>query len=310
MSRILTVREVVLAKSEVTYNTDPTPGATDAILVENPSWSNEGLRMIERPAVKPTLGPKKSIYGGKLETITFTCEIKYSGTAGTAPEIDALLKACGLGVTNVPATSDTYAPASSSIGSCTIYYYQDGTRKRLTGCRGNAEFVLTAGDKGMINFTLTGHATTRTDTALITPTYDAELPSAVLSGAFTIDSFSGIISKLQFDLGNTLSMRPSVSAADGYGEIIIANRNVTGSIDPEDELVATEDWYGNFESGASMALSLGAIGPDAGSKYTITMPAVTYLDVSQADREGVRSLELPFQAVESSGDDQVSLAFT
>lgn len=307
---MLVKREIILAKIEGTYNTDPTPGATDAVLVEDPSWAYEGLRMIERPAVKPTLGPKKSIYGGALETISFTCEIKYSGTAGTAPEIDPLLRACGLGVTNVPGTSDTYAPVSSSIESCTIYYYQDGTRKILTGCRGNAEFTFTAGDKGMVKFTMTGHGDTRTDTALASPTYDSEEPSAVLSGSFTIDSYSATIGTLQFSLGNVLSLRPSVNSADGYGDIIIADRKLTGSIDPEDELVATEDWHGNLESGASMALNLGAIGPNAGSRYTIAMPAVTYTGMSNGDRESVRTKELEFEAVESSGDDQLSIAFT
>jgi hypothetical protein len=40
------------------------------------------------------------------------------------------------------------------------------------------------------------------------------------------------------------------------------------------------------------------------------MPAVTYRDVSPADRDGIAGLDLPFGAAESSTDDEVSIAFT
>jgi len=302
---------VILVKIEATYNVDPIPAAaTDAVLVENLAWANEGLRMNDRPAVRAQLGTLQQVYGGQLMSITFDAEVKGSGTAGTPPEIDALLRASGFGVTNVVSTSDTYAPVSTGHESVTIYYYQDGTFLRISGCRGNVSLSGEAGAVGKASFTMTGHTSGVTDTGIVTPVYDSTVPPPVLGAGFTIDSYAATINALTFDMGNTMAMPGDVSATDGYGEVQITKRDVNGSIDPEHELVATEDFIGNFRGGASMALSSGTIGSVAGNRYAITMPAVSYRDASPGDREGIRILELPFGAAESSGDDEVSIAFT
>ena len=304
-------REVFLVKIEGTYNVDPTPvAATDAVMVEEPGLANEGLRMSERPRVSDSLAPIQSIYGDRLMTVTFTAELKGSGTAGTPPEIDALLRSCGYAVTNVPATSDTYKPASSGHESCTIYAYQDGKRTILTGCRGTFTLKAEAGMPSRLQFTMTGHVSVPTDTALVTPTYDSTVPVAFKSAGFSIDGYSAIIAALNLDAGNQMATPPDCNASDGFGEIQIVSRAITGSFDPEDTLVATEDWWGNFVAGTNMALTTGVIGSTAGNRYQISCPAVYYSNLSQGDRDGIRTLEAPFAAVESSGNDELSLAFT
>ncbi len=308
---MLVNREVILAKVETTYNTDSNPlPTTDAILVEEPSWANEGLRMVERPAVRQNIGMLQQVYAGALKTVTFSCELKGSGTAGTAPEIDPLLRMCGFGVTTATGSSNTYDPVSTGHESGTIYYYQDGTLHRLTGCRGNVSFSLETGNKGMAQFTITGHAAAVTDTALPTPTYDSTVPPPVLGAGFSIDSFSAVINAFSFDMSNTIAMPPDISASDGFGEIQITRRDVNGSFDPEHELVATEDFIGNFTSGKSMGLDTGTVGSTAGNRYQIIMPAVYYRDASPGDRDGVRTLDLPFGAAEANGDDEVRIIYS
>lgn len=307
---MLTKRKVLYAKEEGTYNTDPTPGATDAVLVENLSWSNEGLKMIERPAVRPVLGALAQVYGGRLVSVSFDAEVKGSGAAGTAPEIGVLLRGCGLGETIVAATSVIYAPVSTALESITLYLFEDGKQIIVTGARGNVSFNLEAGNKVMASFTFTGHVAAQTDVALASPTLDSTTPEPYVGGSFTIDGFAGVINALSFDLGNTIATPSSVNAADGYGEIQIVGRDINGSCDPEDELVATQDWVGDFASGKSMALASGAIGSTAGNILAITMPAVYYRDVTPGDRDGVATLELPFGSAAVSTDADVSMAFT
>jgi len=308
---LLTRRKLLLAKIESTYGTDPTPAAsTDAVMVEDLTWSNEGLKMIERPAVRPSIGALQQVYGGRLVTLAFNVEVKGSGTAGTAPEVGQLLRACGLAETIVAVTSVTYAPASTALESVTCWIYEDGKQIKVTGCRGNVSFTLEAGGKPMASFTMTGHVGAQTDVALATPTFDTTLPEPFIGGSFTIDSYAAVISSLNFDLANALAMPASVNGADGYGEISITGRDINGSFDPLDELVATEDYIGNFTAGTAMALATGGIGATAGNILTITMPAVYYRDASSADRDGIAGLELPFGAAESSTDDEVSIAFT
>jgi len=308
---LVTRRKVLLFKVESTYNTDPTPtGAADAVLCEDFSWSNEGLKMIERPAIRSSMGSLRQVYAGRLLGFTFNAEVKGSGAAGTAPEIGQLLRACGFDETIAGGASVTYAPVSAALESGTAYIYEDGKLIKVTGCRGNVSFAGEAGGRITASFTMTGHVGAQTDTTLATPTYDTTVPEPFINGSFTIDGYAAAISTLNFDMANGLAMPADVNAADGYGEISIVSRDVNGSINPLDELVATEDFIGNFTSGAVMALTTGAIGATAGNIVTIAMPAVTYRDATPADVDGIAGLELPFGAAESSTDDEVSIAFT
>ena len=313
---MLVNREVILAKVESTYNTDSTPaGATDAVLVENPSWSMEGTRMIDRPTVRNNIGTLQQIYAGTLMQVSFDVELKGAGSAYSAsnvPEIDALMRSCGFSSTvdTTPSSETvTYAPVSTGHESCTIYYYQDGLRHIITGCRGNVSFNMETGNYGRASFTMTGHASAVSDTAMATPTYLSTVPPAIIGGAFTIDSYSAVISALSFDASNTIATPPDFNAADGYSAVQITKRDFNGSFDPEAVLVATEAFEANFKGGASMALATGDIGSTQYNKYSVSMPAVYYRSMSMGDRDGVRVYDMPFGAAESSGDDEVSILF-
>ena len=302
-------REVILAKVEATYNTDPTPSAsTDAVLVQNPSLSFNA-NYTDRTPVKPAIGKLQGIYGGKLAELSFDVLLRGSGTAGSVPEVSDLLKSCGMGETIVGATSVTYAPASTSIDSVTLYYYQDGKLHKLTGARGTFTTTMTAGAPITLSFTFTGHHSD-SDAAIASPTYGTTLPEPVVNGAFTVDSYAAVISELSFDMGVTVATPQSISGSDGYGEIRVTDRNVTGSFDPEEVVNSTYDFLNKFETDATGALSIGSIGATAGNIIDIDMPVVYYREISQADRDGIRSLSVGFGASESSGDDEISIAFT
>jgi len=308
----LTKRRVIMVKIEATYNVDPVPVAgTNDVLVEEPQRANEGLRMTERPAVRPSLAALQAVYGDRLQTISFTVELKGSGTAGTAPEIDPLLRACGFAVVNVAATSDTYKPASSSLESCTIYDHKDGKRTKLTGCVGTFTVACEAGVPVKLSFTMTGHTSVATDVSLPSPTYDSTKPAPFKSAGFTVGGYAAVIGAMNIDVGNQLAMPPSVNAADGFGTIQIVGRAITGTIDPEDTLVATKNWMSEFIAGTNVAINTGVIGSSAGNRFQLTQPVCYYTDVTEdSDRDGVASLEIPYAAIESSGDDELSLAFT
>ena len=317
MSKLVT-REVLLVKAEVTYNTDPTPvNTTDAILVENLSWSHEGARMQERPGVRPSLGKLQHVFGGTLFSLTFDVEMKGPGVAYSAsalPEMSPLLLACGLAETidTTPASETaTYAPASTSLGSVTIYLYQDGILHKVTGARGSVSFAGEAGMQFKASFTFTGHTQAVTDVSLPAPTLDSTSPPVFTGSAFTIDGYSAIIDALNFDMSNQIATPASVSAIDGYGEIQIVGRDVIGSFSPELVDVATEDFIGNWKSGAPMVLASGTIGSVQYNKFKIDMPVVYYRDApGPGDRDGIRTLELGFAAAESSTDDEVTIEFS
>ena len=309
---MLTSREVILVKREVTYNIDPIPSPIlNAMLIGNPSWAHEGLRMNERNVVKDTNAVKQHIFGGTLKTITLEIELKGSGVATAAPEFGILFEACSY-VETIGASDVSYAPTSdpASQESVTVSYYQDGLLHKLTGCRGTFSLNIETGAIPMATFTLTGHSVAPTDVAIVTPTLDVTEPVAVKGNSFTVDGYAAAISSLAFDAGVEVSTPSSMSASDGYGEIRVGKRDLNGSFDPEMELVADNDFYGHMLAGNKLALASGSIGSVAGNIFAITMPAVYYRDAANGDRDGVRTYELPFGAVEDTGDDEMQIIFT
>ena len=382
---LLTTREVILAGIETTYQQDPgLTAAAHAILVEGLGWSNEGARMNERPATRPAMSKLQQVFGGSLKKLSFTCEVKGSGAAGTAPEIGPLLRLCGLGETIVGATSVTYAPASTGFASGTIYYYQDGMLRKLHGCVGTVTFNLETGGRMMASFEITGHqvckgtatagaATTITlaatssavndtyngqtiaitaglgagqsrtitayvgatkvatvaawttnpdatsvykisggpiDVALVTPTYDSTVPVPLIAIPASIGSYSAVLSKLELALNQTIAMPPDITAPDGYGTLQITGRDPSGSFDPEATLVATKDWENEWETGQLQAIATGSIGTTAGNKISLSIPYAYYREIGPGDRDGLRTYEIGYGAMGSSGDDEVSIAFT
>lgn len=310
---MLVNREVILAKIEGTYGVDSVPvEGSDAMLVENVSWGNEGLRMNERPAVRANIGMLQHVYGGRLIALSFDVEMKGNGGAVDAPpEFGPLLRACGFGETINAASSVVYEPVSTGHESVTIYYFQDGIRYTLLGCRGNVSFNLETGAIGKMSFTLTGHVGTITDVALpSSPAYDSHVPVPLINVPFTIGGFGAIINALTFDLSNTIATPPDISATDGYAEIQITQRDVNGSYDPEAELIATDNPHGDLTSDTAQAVTTGVIGSVANNRYQVDMPAVYYRDISPGDRDGIRTYDLPFGCAESTGDDEVTLTFT
>lgn len=306
-------RELILFKTESSYGTDAVPVVgTDAMLVENISWSNEGLRMNERPAVRSSLGKLQQVFGGQLRTITFDVELKGSGVAGTPPEFAPMLRACAMDEATVALTSVTYTPESvpSAIESGTIYYFQDGLRYDLLGCRGNVSFNMETGALPKMSFSFTGHLIGPTDVALGVPTLVTTLPQALISTNFTIGGFAAVINAVSLDFANALAMPPDMAATDGFGEVQITGRDPNGSYDPEAELIAVDNPQSDLILAVSQALSVGPIGTVAGNIIDLDMPAVSYRDLSPGDRDGIRVYEIPFGAAEVAQDDEVVLAFT
>lgn len=308
-------REVILAKVETTYNTDPTPSAgSNAILVRNLNVQNEGLRMIDREAIRSSIGQLQKIFGGGMKKITFECEVKGSGSAGTAPEIAPLLKACAMAETTSAATSVTYKPTSSSHSSVTIYFFEGGRKRNiLTGCRGNVTFRADAGGILLAQFEFTGHISTVTDQSQPNPSYSSQVPVALVNLSVSVNGVTSIVTKSwSWGLNNKIAMPASMAATDGYGEVLVTGRDVAGEIEIESELVATLDERSLLTAGTKFAFSSGAIGDTAGNRVTVTTPSsstyVTDTQISAAD--GVRNVRLLLAVDDSTSDQELSVVFT
>ena len=142
----------------------------------------------------------------------------------------------------------------------------------------------------------------------------AEKPLKVaLDGTFAphaMPKMGGGIEGFNVDLANEIGTPDDLSAVDGFGEVTITGRKVTGSIDPLATLIAAYDWVTKWKADTATALNTGAIGATAGNIYTLSFPKAQIQEIGRGERGGVLSREIAFLAGENVADDEISLAFT
>ena len=307
---MITQRTQLAAKAEETEGTAIALAGANALLVQNPQFK-PNTPPNTRENVTASLSRFASVPGARYATMEFDVELKGSGSAGTAPALGTLLKACGFGESVVESTSVTYTPASSGISSLTMAMYMDGIIKSIWGARGTVSLKIETGKYGLFHFVFTGADFSVETGAMLSSgvSYEATLPPAFLDASFTVDSYAALVGSLEFNMNNTVALRQDANAESGYLSAVITKREPSLSIDPEMVTVAVYDFYGELRSGTVGALTL-TLGASAGNICTITAPKVQYTGITPGDRDGVRSLGIDCQLNRNAGDDELSLAFT
>lgn len=308
---ILHRRRVVLAKVESTYNADASPLATtNAILCQSGSSISINADEVERDTIRATMTPLGHVVTGKNVSLSLPVEVRGSGTAGSAPEIDPLLRACGLNPTTVADTSVIYAPLSDSDSheSVTVYWYEDGLLHKATGCRGTMSLSMSVNGIATMSFDLSGIYVDPSDVSLPSPTLSTVRPPVCRSAGITIGAYTPVATSVEMSLGNDVQQRQDINAADGIAGYMITDRKPTGSIDPEAALLADFDPWTAWKNGTTAAIS-AACGTVAGNILTLSVPAAMYQTPSYSDRNGITAYGLPFVCT-GTDDDELSLTFT
>lgn len=303
---LLTRRRTILAKTETTYGVDPTPsGSANAILIRNLNVTPLNAEVVSRDLVRAYLGNSEQLIASKHVQLDFEVEMAGSGTAGTAPAYNVLLKACGLA--EVDGVSDVvYSPVSSGFGSATIYFNIDGVLHKVTGARGNVEFTIGARTIPTMKFTFTGIYNAPSDAALPAVDYSAfQIPLAANTSnttGFEFFSFAGVLESLSLNLGNSINYRSLI----GSESVIMTDRMVSGTAVFEAPLTASKDFFA-----AALASTLGNLtithGTTAGNKFKIDSTRIDIANPTYTDNNGIHMLSVPFVAVPSSaGNDEIS----
>lgn len=309
---LLSRKRLILAKTETTYGTDPTPtGAANAILVRNLEITPLQADTVTRDLIRPYLGNSDQLLAQTRVEVTFEVELAGSGAAGTAPAYGPVLKACGLSETVSASTSVTYAPVSSSFSSVTIYFHNDGIRHKVTGCRGTFELSAEVGQIPVISFTMTGIYNAPTDEALPTPTYANQVAPLIFKNGntsnFSIFSYAGCLQSLSFQIANEVVYRELVGCTK---ESLIVNRAPAGDVVIEAPTITAKDFFTIATGSATGSISFQH-GATAGNIVTFTTAQADIANPSYSDQDGIQMLNLPYVAVPTSaGNDELSLVYT
>lgn len=305
---MLSRKKVLLAKIETTYGTDPTPTAADnAILAIDPDIK-EDFSPFDRNIHLSTLSNKPSLIGMQLSNLTFKVELGGSGTAGTAPNLGALLRACGMSETIVSGTSVTYKPTSSNQESATLYFYVDGRLHEVNGAVGSWKLSCPPGGIATIDFNFSGKYVAAINAAIVTGTYDPDPPQCK-SCSFTYNSKTTLIARnVELDIANTLAQRPNLNASTGLEGFFISGRKPKMVVDVESTVETSYDFRGDVMTNQREVS--WQVGSTAGNICTITIPKFNITSPEYADGDGIVVDKLTGECTVNSADDEIELVFT
>jgi len=259
------------------------------------------------PARGTILSHSSSIPGARFATLTFSTDFKGAGDPGDiVPDIDPLLRACGLAVTANAGTSHVYTTDNSAHECVDIAAnFVDGSAAfrtvRLGSARGSFTLTMEVGQPVRANWTFMGvwmgTGTAGTDSTVagivdgsgwtLDQAYVNIVPPAFMGVTFTLAAAAiPCFTTCNLDHGAQLAMRGCAAEATGYKACDITGFNPTFSVNPLAQLAATYNPFDDMIQGTLVALSL-AIGSTAGNIWTITAPQFQITSIGQQETDGL-----------------------
>lgn len=301
-------KKVLLVKIETTYSTDSTPtGGSNYIEARNLTLTPYDATVEDRAIVQPWMGNGSKLIVSTRLKLAFDVALAASGTAGTAPKIAPLLRACGWAETVSAGVSVAYSLISSAFESVCFYMFIDGVRHKGLGSRGTCTVKL---NKGIpyLHVELTALYVAPTDTANATPTttgWPTEQPvnakNTLVCKLNTVDSF---YSKFEFNQGNSVQHD---DLAGGYEAINIKDRAPTAAISILAPTLATFDPFALSLAKTNIAVTV-THGLGAGSQVKLDLKSLI-TGVSYEEIDGSTGYALTLSPDPVSGDDEATLTF-
>lgn len=308
----------ILCKVEAVAGTAEVLVSNDMIQASNVKLT-PGFEFTPNEALTSVPDHEPGVSGKRTAEFSFDIILKGSGTAGTAPEFRDAIMSAGLSETIVGGTSVTYklaapesyytygmlCPGLGAAGEDILF--------RIAGCQANLKLTFKAGGLLMANIAAKGVWVAPSDTtALAVPTWDTSIPYAFLGAGATFQGTSGLaFETFDMDLGNNIDVRPNANSASGCLTAQIGARRLTGSVDFEQEKIATFDLYTKIGANTTGAFAMTPVGV-AGNLTALAMPKFAFTGVDQGVRANALLSTAKYEAYRSTnaGLDSFSLIFT
>ncbi len=333
---MLTGRAQIAIKQEANAGTAETLAAADVILQRGMSEYTAEIEEIPREAMTSSLSDSGSVFGLRPARIKFSMFLRgsYNHSTGASAAVVAgsteadwhvPMLGCGAASTvsgGAGSEQNSYKPSSTTISDettgacCTVGFYLDGKRYMIHGAQGNCVLTFTVGQPVLAEFDFLGVYNEPTDTALLSAVYPTVIEPSFLGASLSIPTSmtTAKVRSMKLDLGNTITLRPNPNSTTGLFAAQITRRRPVGSLDPEEVLAATENFWNHWTSGTTGALDSGVF-PSNGSnnnQLQLTIPKAQYIKAGLADREGLATVPLDFLCVRNSagGNDEWELIQT
>lgn len=190
MARIRSRVTKVVSKIESTVGTDASPAGTDFHRVLEESTFSLNPDVIDNPELRGGYGEGEHLVGALRPTISVVNNVRASGAAGTAPENQAMLLACGFAETIRTALPSSASTASSGTATTVVIDRSTYTDWPATDNSFIGEAVVLAGNPTTptIDF-ITGYSVAGNDVTITLATTH----SPVLSSSTTIQKLAQVV---------------------------------------------------------------------------------------------------------------------
>lgn len=300
---------VLAASIEATSGAVETLDATDAALNVYDVQFSQNISTEERPG-QGAFSHSAQVPGLYAAQVSFKTEIAGDGAAGVPGWASTFLPACGW-----VNSGGTFSPKSEAPGSnvktLTINFYVNGRRQQMRGCAGTFQIMLPTGRLGMIQWTFTGVSQATADASILAPTYPTVMPMRAVAESFTWGSWTPKVEMVTIDAGNEVILRENAAQSDGSGLAagLVTARRPTIVINPEAELVATADPWGDFKARTERAFTYEI---DNGTdRFVVAAPKAQVIAISEGDRGNMLIDDLTLQCNKSAaaGNDELTFQF-
>jgi hypothetical protein len=312
-------KTVILVKVETTSGTDAVPtGAVNAIQALDMSITPLDASNIDTNVMAPWFGGSAQLVGSASVKCSFSVLLAGAGLAATAPAWGALLIACAHAETTgltVPNRVE-YLPATDTLKTATIYWYDDGLLHKLVGCFGNVKLSAKSGEAPKLTFDFVGLdagvSATANATAVLTgwkvpvAITKANVTDIQLGCTYATGALSGGTAYnstgLTLDWANKVAFAPMLTNE----QVVLNDRDVTGSLSIE--LTAAQEVTQLAAVKANTLTGVGfVIGTATGNKLMLHMPSVQLINPKKEDFNGMRLIGFDMRVLPVAGNDEVRI---
>jgi|GEM_PF-4131529 len=215
-----------------------------------------------------------------------------------------ILKACECKV-DFSDGKTVITPTTGSPDTVQFELYRAGKKFIGSAGKGSAKIEIKSGNIPYLNYSFT---------ALIQDIQDADLPDETPEAVATplvnenvkilVGETAYLVTCESFELDFGLNVKPraAITAPGGMAGIVVQERVVQGKFNPDAEKRATFDIWGVYLGNGTDPIVVDASGPtmsvvEPGSRYKITLPRVTYTNISDAVQDGIVVDEIQFEAI-------------
>lgn len=244
------------------------------------------------------------------ETATGETWLYHDPISGTLQNGESLLgSASGATATTESATANhghIVKPISSNQQSLSMEYNQDGYAWQAAGAMGTLIARYENSKSGKYEFTFNGVEYFTGDEALTTGiTYNSDQPAILQSCDFEFNSTTVVVNSMEFQLNNTVVLRPDANASSGFIAAYISGRDPKVIVNMELPTAATLDVYAFWAAGTKVPVKW-QLGTVKGKTHMFFADLCQVTNITKTETDGIVTLdvELSLTGAAGSGDDE------